>query len=477
MTQYLPPYPAYKDTGIPWLGRIPTHWEVVRLGAVLAERGETNTELQTTNVLSVLRNRGVIPYSEKGNIGNKKSEDISRYKVVHPDDIVVNSMNVIIGSVGLSRYHGCLSPVYYVLTRRNDRYDPRYLNAYFQNKAFQHSLVRLGNGILAHRMRIPMEKLKAEPFPLPPLAEQRLIARYLDWADGRIRRLIRARQRQIKLLEEYKQALIHQAVTGQVDVRTGKPYPAYKDSGVDWLGKVPAHWEVRPLKRVAKCYQNGSTPPTSVEYYYKKGEIPWYGPASFTDRDYVSDPIRFISKKAIEEGVSKLIHAPALLVVVIGATAGRMTLMREEGSTNQQITAFEFKCDWRKSLFILRQLRLCESWLRNTASTATIPILDTNIVTNLPCVLPPDDEIFDIVKYLDTQTARIDAAIASSRRSIDLLREYRTRLIADVVTGKVDVREVAARLPEEVEEMAPEETEEAGEEGIDVGDEEICEEN
>ena len=151
--------------------------------------------------------------------------------------------------------------------------------------------------------------------------------------------------------------------------------------------------------------------------------------------------------------------------------------MREEGSTNQQITAFEFKCDWRKSLFILRQLRLCESWLRNTASTATIPILDTNIVTNLPCVLPPDDEIFDIVKYLDTQTARIDAAIASSRRSIDLLREYRTRLIADVVTGKVDVREVAARLPEEVEEMAPEETEEAGEEGIDVGDEEICEEN
>ena len=91
--------------------------------------------------------------------------------------------------------------------------------------------------------------------------------------------------------------------------------------------------------------------------------------------------------------------------------------------------------------------------------------------------MPPDDEIFDIVKYLDTQTARIDAAIASSRRSIDLLREYRTRLIADVVTGKVDVREVAARLPEEVEEMAPEETEEAGEEGIDVGDEEICEEN
>ena len=162
------PYPKMKDSGIPWLGEVPEHWRLPRLGALLRERGETNGDGQVSEVLSVLRERGVIPYAEKGNIGNKKSEDITRYKVVKPDDIVVNCMNVIIGSVGLSRYTGCLSPVYYVLTRRSEHDHPRYLNAYFQTKPFQESLVRIGNGILAHRMRIPMELLKCEPFPLPP---------------------------------------------------------------------------------------------------------------------------------------------------------------------------------------------------------------------------------------------------------------------------------------------------------------------
>ena len=198
----LKPYPDYKDSGVQWLGKVPEHWRLPRLGALLRERGEMNGDRQVSEVLSVLRERGVIPYAEKGNIGNKKSEDITRYKVVRPDDIVVNCMNVIIiGSVGLSRYTGCLSPVYYVLTRRSERDHPRYLNACFQTKPFQESLVRIGNGILAHRMRIPMELLKCEPFPRPPFEEQAAIVRFLDHADRRIRRHIRAQQQLIALLE------------------------------------------------------------------------------------------------------------------------------------------------------------------------------------------------------------------------------------------------------------------------------------
>ena len=262
LTGELKPYPAMKDSGVEWLGEIPAHWELPRLGALLQERGEMNSNGHVGKVLSVLRDRGVIPYSEKGNIGNKMSEDITRYKVVRPNDIVVNCMNVIIGSVGLSRYTGCLSPVYYVLTRRSEDDDPQYLNAYFQTKPFQESLVRIGNGILAHRMRIPMELLKCEIFPRPPTGEQTAIVRFLDHADRRIRRYIRAKQKLIALLEEQKQAIIHQAVTGQIDVRTGEPYPAYKDSGVKWLGDVPKHWEVRPFTRIAieKADYRGATP-------------------------------------------------------------------------------------------------------------------------------------------------------------------------------------------------------------------------
>src|SRR5262245_30763174 len=148
-----------------------------------------------------------------------------------PDDIVVNCMNVIIGSVGLSRYTGCLSPVYYVLTRRSEDDDPGYLNAYFQAKPFQESLVRIGNGILAHRMRIPMELLKCEPFPRPPAVEQAAIVRFLHHMDQRNRSYIRAKQQLIKLLEEQKQVIIHKAVTRGLD-----PNVRLKPSNVKYLG-------------------------------------------------------------------------------------------------------------------------------------------------------------------------------------------------------------------------------------------------
>ena len=213
------PYPVYQDSGVEWLGEVPEHWEIPRLGVLLQERGEINHDGRINEVLSVLRDRGVIPYSEKGNIGNKKSEDITRYKIVRPDDIVVNYMNVIIGSVGLSRYTGCLSPVYYVLTRRSKDDHPQYLNAYFQTRRFQKSLVRLGNGILAHRMRIPMELLKCEPFPRPPAEEQVAIVSFLDQATADLDMAVSSTQRQINLLSEYRTRLISDVVTGKLDIR------------------------------------------------------------------------------------------------------------------------------------------------------------------------------------------------------------------------------------------------------------------
>ena len=214
----LKPYAAMKPSGVEWLGDVPDHWRLARLGNLLHERAETNKDGSVTNVLSLLRHRGVIPYDEKGNIGNKKSDDITRYKVVRPDDIVMNCMNVIIGSVGLSTYTGCLSPVYYVLATRGDD-SPKYLNAIFQTPTFHRSLVRIGNGILAHRMRIPMELLKCELLPVPPLSEQAAIARYLDVAAADIDATIDRARHEIALLREYRACLIADVVTGKLDVR------------------------------------------------------------------------------------------------------------------------------------------------------------------------------------------------------------------------------------------------------------------
>jgi len=213
----LKPYPEYKESGVPWFGKLPTHWRLDRLGSVFFERGETNERREVKDILSVLKDRGVIPYSEKGRIGNKASDDVGRYKIVRPGDIVMNCMNVIIGSVGRSRFTGCLSPVYYVLRTRDPENDPRYLELVFQHKPFHQSLIRIGNGILAHRMRIPMEKLKSEMVPLPPPCEQAAIVRFLDWANGRLERAIRAKRKVIALLHEQKQSIIHKAVTQGLD--------------------------------------------------------------------------------------------------------------------------------------------------------------------------------------------------------------------------------------------------------------------
>ena len=465
MIDGLKPYPAYKDSGVPWLGEVPAHWEVRRLGSLLQERRETNEGLRVTEVLSVLRERGVIPYAEKGNIGNKKSDDISRYKIVRPNDIVVNSMNVVIGSVGLSKFTGCISPVYYIVTRREAQDDPRYLNAYFRTKPFQQSLIRLGNGILAHRMRIPMELLKCEPFPLPPANEQTAIVRFLDYVDRRIRRSIRAKQKLIKLLEEYRQALIHQAVTGKIDVGTGKPYPAYKDSGVPWLGQVPAHWDVVPLKRLA-WFKSGAGFP--VHYQGEtSAEIPFFKVSDMNipgNEKYLHVCANTVSMAVAQDLGATVLPAGTIVFPKVGGAllTNKRRIAANQCCIDNNMMGCVVRNGNRDFLFLI----MSYIDLGQIAKPGPVPAISEGEVREIRVALPSAPEQTAIVEYLDAEAAKLDTAIAAARREIELLREYRERLIADVVTGKVDVRGVAAQLPDEPaeEEAGTEEEEPVAEE-------------
>ena len=411
-------YPDYKPSSVEWLGDVPAHWEVRRLGNLLRERRETNDDGRVTEVLSVLRDKGVIPYAEKGNIGNKKSEDITRYKIVRPDDIVMNSMNVIIGSVGLSPYSGCLSPVYYVLTNRSGEDSVHYLNACFQAKPFQKSLVRIGNGILAHRMRIPMELLKCELLPRPPLAEQNAIVRYLDHVGGRIGRYIRGKEKLVALLAEEKQAVIHQAVTRGLDAGV-----RLKPSGVEWLGDVPAHWEVRRLKNVCRFAYGDSLPSesrtgNSVPVYGSNGRVGFNFSAN-TDGQCL-----IIGRKG-SFGKVQYSSKPVFAIDT--------TFFVDSRCTSANI---------RWLYYLLDQLQLDA-----VSKDSAVPGLNRGDAYQQIGVYPPLAEQAAIAAYLDREAARIDAAAARARRQVELMREYRERLIADVVTGKLDVRGAAAKLP------------------------------
>jgi len=449
------------------LGKVPEHWGLPRLGAVLCERGETNDDGRVTEVLSVMRDRGVIPYADKGNVGNKKSDDITRYKIVRPDDVVVNCMNVIIGSVGLSRYTGCLSPVYYVLMRRSRTDDPRYLNAYFQTKPFQMSLVRIGNGILSHRMRIPMDLLKCEPFPKPPPDEQSAIVRFLDHADRRIRRYIRAKLKLIALLTEQKQAIIHRAVTRGLD-----PNVRLKPSGVEWLGEVPEQWEVRRLKSIARIRYGLGQPPREAET-----GLPLIRATNVDHGRIVEKDLIRVDPEDVPKTRNAFLVEGEIIVVRSGAyTADSAIIPREyEGA----VSGYDMVVSAREARPEFIALALLCTYVRDdqliTASMRSAqPHLNAEELGAALFLLPPDDEQVRIVECVAGHTADIDAAIDRAHRDTALLREYRTRLIADVVTGKLDVREVAARLPDEPEEPeSPDEAETLADsddegEGVDV---------
>jgi type I restriction enzyme S subunit len=238
-------YDSYIKSPIPWFSNIPEHWEIGRLKHLLYERKENNNPIKTTEILSLTNKRGVIPYSQKGNVGNKSKDRIEDYHLAYPNDLVVNNMNVIIGSSGVSQYYGAISPVYYALVSRGE-VNIGYCGYIFRLQTFFESLKGLGNGILEHRKRIPITKLNNVLLPVPPRAEQDQIVRFLDWKVSSINKLINIRTNEINKLEELKRSKILNCVMGQEnDVRS-------KLSSISWVKNIPYNWNEEMLIQVAE---------------------------------------------------------------------------------------------------------------------------------------------------------------------------------------------------------------------------------
>ena len=320
----------------------------------------------------------------------------------------------------------------------------------------------------------------------PPLSEQAAIVRYLDDVGRRIQRYIRGKQKLIALLEEQKQAVIHEAVTGQIDVRTGRPYPVYKGSGVDWLGDVPEHWEAKRLKSLVRRIDQGVSP--QAENYLADGTA-WgvlkagcvnRGVFRESEHKRLATGFAFDSVLAVTEGdvlVSRASGSPHLVGSVGRVLSLKYKLILSDKTFrpifNQGIDP-DFMVLVMNSRYYRQQVEQAISGAEGLANNLPLSSLRAFIF-----VVPPTDEQHDIVGHLRRSTNELSAAIAQAEREMDLLREYRTRLIADVVTGKLDVREAAARLPDE-REVRPEpygqaaEPESRGEAGAPAGEENRC---
>lgn len=267
-----------KDTKIKWLGEIPDSWQLKKIKYVLQERIEKNNPVRTTYILSLTAKQGVIPYDEKEGGGNKPKEDVSAYRLAYPGDIVMNSMNILSGSVGLSQYFGCVSPVYYMLRPKEKDDDVRYYNYIFQTTLFQRSLFGLGNGILIKesgngklntiRMRIPMDKFGGLYIQIAPKDKQRKISDFLDAKCGEIDILIKNIQEEIDVLEDYKKSIISEGVTRGLDCNS-----ALKDSGIFYMGPIKETWSISKIGYICTKLSRGFLPEDTALVCSNKGKV------------------------------------------------------------------------------------------------------------------------------------------------------------------------------------------------------------
>lgn len=451
MIRTLTAYPAYKDSGVSWLGEVPAHWEVkpvkryyaIQLGKMLQTRPNSPYDIE----VPYLKAQHIQWFSVRTSDAPRmwaSPRDIQQFGITVGDLLVCEGGEG--GRCGIVKE----IPEGFIIQNSLHRVRPRdhcrndYLQYVMSVIATTGWFDALNNkATIAHFTR---EKFGALYIPIPSPNEQTAIVRFLDHMDRRIRRAIRARKKRINLLEECKQALIHQAVTGEIDVRTGQPYPAYKPAGVEWLGKVPEHWEVRKLRALFTKAGSGTTP--SGEEFYG-GDIPWVVTGDLND-SVLTNTTRAVNARALETfSALRLYPKDSLIVAMYGATIGKTAILGIEACTNQACCVLAEPRRGVLVRFIQSAVISTKGYLVRQGYGGGQPNINSEIVHSLRIPVPPCREQTAIVEYLDAQTAKIDAAIAAARREIELLREYRERLVSDVVTGKVDVREVAARLPEE----------------------------
>lgn len=423
-----------KDSGIPWLGEHPAAWSLKKIKYCLQERIEKNNPVRTTDILSLTAKQGVIPYDQKEGGGNKPKEDVSAYRLAYPGDIVMNSMNILSGSVGLSQYFGCVSPVYYMLRPYGTREDVRYYNYIFQTTMFQRSLYGLGNGILIKesgngklntiRMRIPMDKFGGLFIPVAPAKEQSRIADYLDTKCAEIDVLAADIQTQIDTLEQYKRSVITEAVTKGLE-----PDVEMKDSGIQWIGMMPAHWDCIRGKYILKCIQKPVRDDDGVITCFRDGEVTL---RSNRREDGFTMADKEIGYQGIDVG--------DLVVHGMDGFAGAIGISDSRGKASPVLNVLDTEQNKRYIMYFLRSMAYSDVFLAlATGIRVRSCDLRWNKLSELFYPVPPLEEQEAIVDYIDSILRRTDEVIAAKKEQLSTLEAYKKSLIYEYVTGKKEV--------------------------------------
>lgn len=435
MIDALRPYPEYKESGLPWVGHVPSHWHEHRVEALFSLRHEP-PQPNDQRVTGYLDGRVTL----RSNVAGQKIKGVVKeagWQRVYPGDFAISGMNAHLGGMGVSDSLGKCSPIYLVLIPKPNTI-AQYISHAVRHTAHMGALKAMVNTIRFNSADFKRQDLKSIRVLLPPTDEQAAILRFLAHTNRRLERTIRAKRKVIVLLNEQKHAIIHRAITRGLD-----PNVPFKPSGIPWLGDISKHWQVLRSKYIFREVDDRSATgeETHLSMSQKFGLIP---SAQMEGRRLVSES--YVGAKICERG--------DLVLNRLKAHLGVFALAPERGLVSPDYTVFRPARPMVPRYFeAVYRTPACRVELRQRAKGIVQGFwrLYTDDFYDVRVPVPAVDEQRAIMDALDSELSTINTVISVTESEITLLREYRTRLVADVVTGKLDVREAARSLPTEAD--------------------------
>lgn len=424
----MPKYERYKDTDFDWIGQVPEGWEVTKLGACLKPISIKNKpELP---LLSITREQGVIERDLEDQDSNHNfiPDDLSGYKMLREGQFGMNKMKAWQGSYGVSDYTGIVSPAYYVFDFLKP-IEPRFFNWAIRSKLYISYFGSASDGVRIGQWDLSKDRMKAIPFILPSTNEQNAIANFLDQKTAQIDEAISIKEKQISLLIERKQVLIQKAVTQGID-----PDVSTKDSGVDWIGKIPSHWSIKRAKHLFNEINERSS----------NGEEELLSVSHVTGVSPRSDKKNIYMFMAEDYTGSKLCHKNDLVMNIMWAWMGALGVSKQTGIVSPSYGVYrQKKANTFNPIYLeylLKTTKYVEYYNKvSTGLHSSRLRFYGHMFFAMELGFPDFEEQNSIVFYLEEQTTKIDQAVASQNSQIEKLKEYKATLINSAVTGKIKV--------------------------------------
>lgn len=425
-------YSEYKDSAVDWIGHIPSHWKVLPGFTIVQERKEKNIKLKEKVVLSLSYGSVIVKSEEK--LTGLVPESFETYQLVYPGDIIIRPTDLQNDKTslrtGLAKDKGIITSAYINL-RVKEKYSQRFYHYFLHSVDISKVIYSLGSGL---RQNLDFGDFKRFKFLLPSLDEQITIANFLDRKTAQIDQAISIKEKQIELLKERRQILIHNAVTRGLD-----PDVKMKDSGVKWIGEIPEHWFLTQIKKIGETTSGGTPPSGNLKDYYN-GHIPWVRTTDLNNDELFAVPEK-ITSKALRETACKIVPKNTVCVAMYGGpgTIGKHSILRFEATLNQALCGI-LPSKRAHPEFVYYYMKFCRQyWMINAKGTRIDPNINQDEVRNMFVTLPPVLEQIAISEQLNNISKKIATAISLKQKEIEKLKEYKSTLINNAVTGKIKV--------------------------------------